>query len=76
MLLSMNNLQALMYGLMFFLSDWWLELQMMHRHFSYFDTTFPVRLGVEEEPGLVDEDDEGVFVRDLIFLINCRLELI
>ena len=50
---------------------------MMHRHFSYFDTTLPVLLGVEEEPGLVDEDDdEEVFVRDLIFLIICRLELI
>ena len=49
---------------------------MMHLHFSYFETTFPVRLGVEEDPELVDgEDDEGVFVRDLIFLINCRLEL-
>ena len=50
---------------------------MMHLHFSYFETTFPVRLGVEEDPGLEDEEDpDGAFVRDLIFLINCRLEVI
>ena len=67
----MKTLHALIYGLIFFLMDWWLLWQRPHFQRSYLLVTLPERLGVDV---LGEGDDVGAFVKDLIFLISCRLE--
>ena len=69
----MKTLQQDIYGLIFFLIDWWLPWQRPHFQRSYLDVTLPERLGVD----VLGEDDgfeEDAFVKLLIFLISCRLE--
>ena len=69
----MKTLQQDIYGLIFFLIDWWLPWQRLHFQRSYLDVTLPERLGVDVL-GEEDEVELGAFVKLLIFLNNCRLE--